>query len=192
MRSQSQAHTDLVTAYGVIAGEASPPANDLTGQDLGGLTLTPGVYHFATSAVVDGNTHAQRPRQPERTLRFPDRYHADHRRATPPFSSSTAAKADNVYFQVGSSATLGTDTAFEGNILADQSVTLTTGASMLDGRALALVGAVTMDTNQISAAGGGRIGDEDDRGRPGTRGQHHRLHDHGRERRPQTTPRPWR
>ena len=62
------------------------------------------------------------------------------------------AQVDNVYFQVGSSATLGTDTAFEGNILADQSVTLTTGASMLDGRALALVGAVTMDTNQISAA----------------------------------------
>ena len=42
----SQAHADLVTAYGVIAGEASPPANDLTGQDLGGLTLAPGVYHF--------------------------------------------------------------------------------------------------------------------------------------------------
>ena len=74
----SQAHADLVTAYGVIAGEASPPANDLTGQDLGGLTLLPGVYHFATSAALIGNTHARRPRQPERPLRFPDRYHADH------------------------------------------------------------------------------------------------------------------
>jgi uncharacterized repeat protein (TIGR01451 family) len=59
--------------------------------------------------------------------------------------------ADNVYFQVSSSATLGTNTAFEGNILADQSVTLTTGASISEGRALALVGAVTMDTNQISS-----------------------------------------
>ena len=57
-----------------------------------------------------------------------------------------------MYFQVGSSATLGTDTAFDGNILADQSITLTTGASMQEGRALALVRAVTMDTNQVSAA----------------------------------------
>ena len=50
----SQAHSDLSTAYGVIAGEASPPANNLTGQDLGGLTLLPGVYHFDSSAFLTG------------------------------------------------------------------------------------------------------------------------------------------
>ena len=55
-----------------------------------------------------------------------------------------------VFWQVGSSATLGTSTAFEGNILADQSITLNTGATILNGRALARTAAVTMDTNTIS------------------------------------------
>jgi len=55
-----------------------------------------------------------------------------------------------VYWQVGSSATLGTSTVFAGNILSDQSVTLNTTASILCGRAIALNAAVTMDTNTIS------------------------------------------
>jgi type VI secretion system secreted protein VgrG len=55
-----------------------------------------------------------------------------------------------VYWQVGSSATLGTSTLFAGNILADQSITLDTTASILCGRAIALNAAVTMDTNTIS------------------------------------------
>ena len=55
-----------------------------------------------------------------------------------------------VYWQVGSSATLGTSTLFAGNIIADQSVTLNTTAKILCGRAIALTAAVTMDTNTIS------------------------------------------
>jgi type VI secretion system secreted protein VgrG len=55
-----------------------------------------------------------------------------------------------VFFDVGSSATLGTGTQFAGNIIAQQSITLTTGASILCGRAMALTGAVTLDTNSIS------------------------------------------
>ncbi len=147
----SQAHTDLVTAYGDIAGEASPPANNLTGTDLGGLTLLPGVYHFDTSASLNGILTLNAQGNPN--ARF------DFQIGTTLITASDAAvniinggESDNVYFQVGTSATLGTDTAFQGNILADQSITLTTGASLLDGRALALVGAVTMDTNQISTA----------------------------------------
>jgi len=147
----SQAHTDLVTAFGVLAGEVSPPANDLTGQDLGGLTLAPGVYHFDTSAQLTGILTLDAQGDPN--ARF------DFLIGTTLVTASDSAvklingaQFDNVYFQVGSSATLGTGTAFEGNILADQSITLTTGATMLEGRALALVGAVTMDTNQISAA----------------------------------------
>jgi uncharacterized repeat protein (TIGR01451 family) len=146
----TQAHSDLVTAYGVISGEASLPANNLTGQDLGGLTLLPGVYHFDTSATLNGILTLNAQGNPN--ARF------DFQIGTTLITGSEAAVniingglADNVYFQVGSSATLGTNTAFEGNILADQSVTLTTGASLSEGRALALVGAVTMDTNQISA-----------------------------------------
>jgi hypothetical protein len=57
---------------------------------------------------------------------------------------------DGVYWLVGSFATLGTDTVFAGNILAQASITLTTGADIVCGRALAQTGAVTMDTNLIS------------------------------------------
>jgi type VI secretion system secreted protein VgrG len=55
-----------------------------------------------------------------------------------------------VYWQVGTSATLGTSTVLAGNILADQSITLNTTAKILCGRAFALNAAVTMDTNTIS------------------------------------------
>jgi uncharacterized repeat protein (TIGR01451 family) len=146
----TQAHADLVTAYGVIAGEASSAANNLTGQDLGGLTLTPGVYHFDTAATLNGILTLNAQGNPN--ARF------DFKIGTTLITGNVSSiniinggQADNVYFQVGTSATLGTNTAFQGNILADQSVTLTTGASLSEGRALALVGAVTMDTNQISA-----------------------------------------
>ena len=149
----ASAHADLVTAYGEIAGEVSPPANDLTGTDLGGLTLAPGIYHFDTSASLAAATTLTLNAEGNPNARF------DFQIGTTLITGSNSvinlingAQADNVYFQVGTSATLGTDTAFEGNILADQSVTLTTGASMQDGRALALVGAVTMDTNLVSAA----------------------------------------
>ena len=60
------------------------------------------------------------------------------------------ASAANVFWQVGSSATLGTSTEFVGSILALESITLNTGATILDGRALALNGLVTMDNNTIA------------------------------------------
>ena len=56
---------------------------------------------------------------------------------------------DQVYWQVGSSATLGTTTDFYGSVIADQSITLNTGATINCGRAIALNAAVTMDTNTI-------------------------------------------
>ena len=62
---------------------------------------------------------------------------------------SGGAQAKNVFWQVGSSATLGTNSIFEGNILTLQSITLDTGAA-LTGRALARNGAVTMDDNLIT------------------------------------------
>jgi hypothetical protein len=57
---------------------------------------------------------------------------------------------DSIFWEIGSSATLGTTTAFEGNILAETSITLNTGATITCGSALAHTGAVTMDTNTIS------------------------------------------
>ena len=59
------------------------------------------------------------------------------------------AKASNIYWQVGSSATLGTTSSFKGNIMADQSITLTHLAT-LEGRALARIGAVTLDSNTVT------------------------------------------
>jgi uncharacterized repeat protein (TIGR01451 family) len=148
--SAVQAHADLATAYGVIAGEAFIPANNLTGTDLGGLTLTPGVYHFDTAAQLTGTLTLDAEGNPN--ARF------DFQIGTTLTTASASAitminggLADNVYFQVGSSATLGVNTAFEGNILADQSVTLNTNASMTQGRAMAIIGAVTLDTNPVSA-----------------------------------------
>lgn len=59
------------------------------------------------------------------------------------------ARAANVFWQVGTSATLGTGSDFKGNIMADQSITLNTGAT-LEGRALARIGAVTLDANTVN------------------------------------------
>ena len=142
-----QAQTDAITAYNAL--QAMPSTSNLTGQDLGGLTLTPGVYHFDSSAQLtgaltldaQGNTNAVCVFQIGSTL-------------TTASSSSVnvinGGADDGVFWQVGSSATLGTSTAFAGNILADQSITLNTTAKILCGRAIALNGAVTMDTNTIS------------------------------------------
>lgn len=141
-----QAQSDLLTAYNQAAGE--PVSQDLTGQDLGGLTLTPGVYFFSNSAQLTGTLTLNTLGNPNAVFDFEIG------------STLTTASASSVLFlngsqgdvfwQVGSSATLGTTTAFEGNILADTGITLNKGASIGCGSALALNGAVTLDTNTIS------------------------------------------
>jgi type VI secretion system secreted protein VgrG len=120
----------------------------LTGQDLGGLALLPGVYFFSSSAqltgilTLDGNgdSNARFDFQIGSTL-------------TTASSSSilliNGAQAGNVFWQVGSSATLGDSTSFYGSILADASVTLDPEASILSGRALAITGAVSLSDNNI-------------------------------------------
>jgi uncharacterized repeat protein (TIGR01451 family) len=143
----TQAQTSLATAYAGLAGEAVDTS--LTGQNLGGLTLTPGVYNFTTAAQLtgtltlnaQGNPDAQFVIQVGTTLTTA---------SNAAIVLSNGAQADNVYFQVGSSATLGSGTAFDGNILAHTSVTLDSGATLLQGRALAINGAVTLDANNVS------------------------------------------
>jgi Ice-binding-like len=145
-----QAHNDATTAYNALAGATCPTANNLTGEDLGGLTLSPGVYCFSSSAQLTGTLNLTGGGiyifQIGSTLTTASGSSVLINNAQPCDASS------DVFWQVGSSATLGTTTAFAGNILAFASITMTTGAT-LDGRAIALNGAVTMDTNTISTCG---------------------------------------
>ncbi len=144
-----QAQADALSAYNVLAGLASN--GNLTGMNLGGLTLTPGVYTFSSSALLTGPVAL--------TLNFQGLnnqniiFQIGSTLTTGSASSILVINPghnDNVYWQVGSSATLGTTTAFYGTIIALTSDTLTTGATINCGRVIALNGAVTLDTNTIS------------------------------------------
>ncbi|MDE2506672.1 MAG: DUF3494 domain-containing protein [Planctomycetota bacterium] len=142
-----QAQADALKAYNTLAGEAV--TKDLSGQDLGGMTLTAGVYYFSSSAQLtgkltldaQGNSNAVFVFQIGSTLTTA---------SAASIVEINGGSADNVYFQVGSSATLGTSTSFLGNIIASASDTLTTGADV-NGRVIALNGAVTLDTNRVAA-----------------------------------------
>jgi hypothetical protein len=145
------AQGDLTAAYVDAAGRAFVPFN--AGGDIGGQTILPGVYRSLSSSLAitgtvtlngNGNPNAVFIFQIASTL------------TTAPGNSIVnligGAQASNVFWQVGSSATLGTNTLFNGTILAQISITLTTGA-VLNGRALARIGAVTLDTNAVTNPG---------------------------------------
>lgn len=145
----SLAQSDATTSYNVLAGLT--PTLNLTGQDLGGKTLVPGVYRFDSSAQLTGTLTLN-------SLGNPDALFVFQIGSTLTTASNAAVVINggndcNTFWQIGSSATLGTTTAFKGNILANQSITLNTGADIVSGRALAQQGAVTLDTNNFSIAG---------------------------------------
>jgi hypothetical protein len=138
-----QAQTDLTAAYGGIAGLTCN--HNLTGQDLGGLILTPGVYCFNSSAQLTGTVTLNALGNPNAT--FYIQIGSTLTTASNSLVSVIGGGSNcNVFWQVGSSATLGTGTNFAGNILANTSITLTTGANA-SGKLLARTGAVTLDTN---------------------------------------------
>jgi hypothetical protein len=151
------AESDLTAAYNTAAGLTR--TGTLTGQNLGGMTLTPGVYFFASSAQLTGALTLNPLGNPNAVFVF--QIGSTLTTASSASVIFTNSLSDsNVYWQVGSSATLGTGTTFEGNILALTSITLTTGATIGCGSALAINGAVTLDSNVIgggcsSASGGG-------------------------------------
>lgn len=138
-----QAQIDANLAYVDLAGQ---PCNvNLTAQDLGGMTLTPGVCCFNSSAQLTGDLVLDALGNPLAVWVF-QMGSTLTTASTSSVSVINNGQAVNVYWQVGSSATLGTGTQFNGNILASDSITLDTGAGLI-GRALSLNGAVTMDTN---------------------------------------------
>jgi outer membrane autotransporter protein len=143
-----QAQIDLTSAYNNLAGR-TPTAN-LTGRDLGGLTLVPGVYNFSTAAQLTGSLTLNGLGNPGSIFIF----NIGSTLTTASASSIrliNAAQGGNVFWRVGSSATLGTDTDFTGDILALASITLTTDADITCGAAWAQTGAVTLDTNTITS-----------------------------------------
>ena len=143
-----QAQIDLTTAYNYLAD--LPSDADLSDLDLGGMILLAGTYTFSSSAQLTG------------LLQLDAQGDADARWVFQIGSTLTTASASqvlmlnggdpcNVYWQVGSSATLGTETAFLGHIVALTSITMNTGATILGGSALARNGSVTLDSNIIMA-----------------------------------------
>lgn len=140
-----QAKLDLTAAYLDAAGRTGA---HIVGTELGGTTRTPGAYATAAGTLeitgaltldAQGNSNAVFIFQAASTL-----VTASHSTVV----LINGAQAQNVYWQVGSSATLGTNSTFRGIILSQASITITTGAAVY-GKALARDGAVTLDTNTI-------------------------------------------
>ncbi|HWH46591.1 MAG TPA: ice-binding family protein [Burkholderiales bacterium] len=141
-----QAQTDTTVMYDNVAGQAC--TSDLTGQDLGGKSLVPGVYCFSSSAGLTGQLTLDAAGVADAVWVF-----QTASTLTTASNSSVllinGANPCNVFWKVGSSATLGTNSAFVGTLLALTSITLTTGANV-SGRVLARNGAVTLDSNTIT------------------------------------------
>jgi hypothetical protein len=145
-----QAHHDAALAYSALVAEACN--TNLTGQDLGGLTLSPGVYCFDSSAELTGTLNL--------TGAGPWIFQITSTLTTASNSSvlvngngTSQGCSPGVFWAVGSSATLGTGTQFQGIILALISDTVTTSANV-SGGVFALTGAVTLDTNNVNACSG--------------------------------------
>jgi hypothetical protein len=142
------AQSDLTIAYNDAAGRA--PNTTYPGPtDLGGQTLTPGVYMTATSFAITGTLTLDAQGDPNAVFIF----QAGSTLITAPNSNVSllnGAQACNVFWQVGSSATLGVGSMFVGTILALTSIAANTNA-VVQGRLLARNGSTTLDSNTITA-----------------------------------------
>jgi hypothetical protein len=137
------AQTDLTAAYTNAAAQPCPGTNNFTGVNLGGKNLVPGVYCQTTAPTLTGTL----------TLNGSGIYIFQIGSTLVTASGASVvlvggAQPCQVFWQVGSSATIATSTTFIGNIMALTSIAMQTGAT-LNGRALARNGAVTLDTNRI-------------------------------------------
>jgi hypothetical protein len=136
-----QAKTDLTAAYNNIAGQTPPTAEPM---EIGNQTLTAGVYRTASSMHLTGVLTLTGDADDVWVFQAPSSTLITASNASIVFSGG--ANACNVFWQVGSSATLGTGTSFAGTIMANTSITMDTGAT-IRGRTLARTGAVTLHNN---------------------------------------------
>ncbi|MHB8872906.1 MAG: Ig-like domain-containing protein [Myxococcaceae bacterium] len=144
--TSAQGIADLTTAYNEAAGRSLCPVT--VAGNLGGQTLAPGLYKSTSSLAIssgDLTLDAQGDGNAVFIFQMASTFTTTAGRQV---ILAGGAKSANIFWQVGSSATLGTTTAFHGTIMADQAVTLNTGAT-LNGRALARIAAVSLDSNTI-------------------------------------------
>jgi hypothetical protein len=160
-----QAQKDLVTAYNAL--KAMQCGTNLSGKILGTdvTTLSSGVYCFDTTAQLTGTLHLSG------TVIFQIGTALTTASNSFVIVDDNSGCGGNVFWEMGSAATLGTGTTFAGNLLANTAITLTTGATV-SGRALDVTAAVTMDTNHVSACGAGLPA-----GGPGTCGENNETGD---------------
>jgi Ice-binding-like len=147
----AQAQADLTTAYNVAAEQPIAPGNELTGVDLGGLTLSPGAYGYSTSAQLTGQLTLDAHGDPNAQFVFVIGSTLTTASASSVILTNGASPC-NVFWKIGSSATLGSGTAFEGNIMALTSISLNSGVTVL-GRALARNGEVTLINDVLTQPG---------------------------------------
>jgi len=143
------AQSDLTAAYNDAAGR---PTANIVSNDIGGQSFLPGVYRATTSLGITGTVTLNGNGNPNAVFIFQVGSTLTTAAGNSIVFLTNGARASNVFWQVGSSATLGTNTDFAGTILAQTSVTLTTGATLF-GRALARTGAVTFDSNGVTNPG---------------------------------------
>lgn len=145
------AQTAATAAYSTMAGQ-SGGCTDLSGQNLGGMTLTPGVYCFSSAAQLTGTLTLNAQNNPNAVWIFQvGTALTISNSASVVFSNGgTGTPGCNVYWQVGTFATIGTSATMVGTIIANtEAVTLNTSATLY-GRAISRIAAVTLDTNTIT------------------------------------------
>ncbi len=150
----AQAHNDAVIAFNYLNAQVAPPANTYAGvTTLDGLTYTPGVYSFAPAAILDGDSTLTLDFQgnPNAMFIFKTGTTLTANAGSKIVAINTGGAATpNVFWAVGSSATIN-GAQFIGTVIANITITMTSGVNMA-GSAIALTGAVTLDTDTISTS----------------------------------------
>lgn len=145
----AQAQLDLTNAYNVAAGQPVAPANDLSGTDLGNRVLTAGTYRYNAAALLTGPLTLDAQGDPDAEFVFQIGAELTTESASSVVLVNGASPC-NVYWQVGSSAAIGTTTQFAGSLMALTSISLNNGATV-EGRMLARNGQVSLIDNVLTA-----------------------------------------